>query len=177
MAAGFALAAGVNSGARAEDVTARLQACRSVADTAARAACYDRIVDDFNRAVQSAAPAARPQAVTPAAPPAPPKTAFAPAQPVTPLERFGAKDLPEKKKVPEQELPPDEITAKAARVVTDANGYMTITLDSGQVWRQTESSVLKILPGTTVKIKSGVLGVYYISLTTGNRSARVKRIQ
>lgn len=168
---GAALALGGASPTFADDVTDRLKSCRVLGDTTARAQCYDRIVDGL----PTAGPIARPQSVpTPAiTPPAAP----APTAAANPTDRFGEKDLSMRQRVPENELPPDELRARVTTAKFDASGYATLTLENGQVWRQMEASSLRISKGNAVKIRSGTLGVFYLSLESGNRSFRVKRLK
>jgi hypothetical protein len=160
---------------------AALRACRVIADTGARAACYDRIVDGL--AVPAAAaspPGALPPAV--AVPPSPPPAAplavtpQAPRPAPPPAARFGADDLPREKREPGVPPPPDQIVAKAVAVRTDAQGFVVVTLDNGQTWRQTDGPGLRILPGAEVKIRSGLMGSYLMSLASGNRSVRARRV-
>jgi hypothetical protein len=94
----------------------------------------------------------------------------------TPTERFGEADLPVQKKIPAAEQPPDVLVAQVTAVRTDASGYGVFTLDNGQVWRQTEASSLKIRSGARVKIKSGMMGAFYMSLEDGNKSFRARRV-
>ncbi|MBL8643770.1 MAG: hypothetical protein JNK21_07540 [Rhodospirillaceae bacterium] len=159
----------------ADEFTDRLRACRMVGDVAMRAACYDRLVDGLAATPSLTAPVApaAPRAVQPAAPAAP----ITPAAPMTPAQRFGEKDLPANKRVPENELPPDEIVIKVTTARADAAGYFTFTLANGQVWRQMEASSLRILSGASVRLRSGALGVFYLSLENGNKSFRVKRVK
>ncbi|MBL8629322.1 MAG: hypothetical protein JNM81_06820 [Rhodospirillaceae bacterium] len=158
-----------------DDLAARLRACRTTPDITTRAFCYDRIVDTLGAPSVTAPRAAVP--ATPATPAAQPAAPVAPAAPVTPEARFGEKDLAVKKRIAENELPPDELVLKVTSVRTDQAGYSTFTLENGQVWRQVEASSLRVSNGARVKIKSGTLGVYYLSLDGSNKSFRVKRVQ
>ena len=169
----------VTEQARAQtgDVMGRMRACRVIGDVTARAACYDRLTDSLAPPQVNPSPSAPSRAAP--TPPLPPVTASppSPAAPNAPaINRFGQSDLPIQKVIPKDELPPDEITARVKSVRGDASGNLTVTLDNGQVWRQTEAGPLRILPGSAVKIRSGVLGAFYMSLVSANRSVRVKRI-
>lgn len=196
-ALGLVLGTAVSSAAGAadgDDMGARLRACRVIPDLTTRAFCYDRIVDTLGTAPLApplAPPLAQPRAAAPVSPatpaaPVPPRagaqpTAPAapavPAAPVKPEDRFGEKDLAAKQRVGENEQPPDELVLKVMAARTDKGGYTTFTLENGQVWRQVESSSLRVSNGARVKIKSGTLGAFYLSLDGGNKSFRVKRVQ
>ncbi|MSO96591.1 MAG: hypothetical protein EXR11_00015 [Rhodospirillaceae bacterium] len=177
---GFGLGLGFIGGpaaAQTGDIMSRMRACRVIGDMATRAACYDRLTDSLTPLQPNPSPSALSRAAP--TPPLPPVTASPPpaAAPNAPaINRFGQSDLPIQKVIPKEELPPDEMIARVKSVRGDAAGNLTVTLDNGQVWRQTEAGPLRILPGSAVKIRSGVLGAFYMSLVSANRSVRVKRI-
>lgn len=168
-ALGLAMFASSHLFAQTTDTNARLVACRAIGDVALRAACYDRIVNGLNSG--GAAPPTAPAPIPAAAPTRP----AAPA-PVAPTSRFGADDLPLPKRDPEAAKLSDQMIAKATSIKTDGMGLVTVTLDNGQTWRQTEGPALRVLPGAEVKIRPGLMGSYLMSLTLGNRSVRAKRI-
>lgn len=167
------------SHAQSSEFNARLMACRAIGDVTARVACYDRLADGLRPAPPSAVTAP----VVPA-PPVPPVPTSQPQRPVAPpvmaapapTSRFGADDLPLQKRDPEAAQLPNQIVAKAVAVTADRQGYVTVTLDNGQTWRQTEGPEMRILPGAEVKIRSAMMGSYLLSLTSGNRSVRAKRV-
>jgi poly-gamma-glutamate capsule biosynthesis protein CapA/YwtB (metallophosphatase superfamily) len=162
--------------AQPADLNARLLACRAIGEVTARAACYDRLVDALRPPVPAVSAPLSPAIASP--PPVPPPAAAAPASPVLsqPAARFGAESLPREKREPGVPPPPDEIIAKAVSVRADANDYVIVTLDNGQTWRQTDGQTLRVLPGAEVKIRSGLIGSYLMSLVGSNRSVRAKRI-
>jgi hypothetical protein len=148
-----------------------LMACRTIADVATRAACYDRFVDANTPRANTFAPI--PPVSAPVVPtPAP---VASPAM-QAPTNRFGADDLPPEKRNPSVVAPPSQIIAKAIQVRTDASDFVIVVLDNGQSWRQTDGPTLRVLPGASVKIRQGLIGSYLMSLADGNRSVRVKRI-
>ena len=57
-----------------------------------------------------------------------------------------------------------------------AYGEQIITLDNGQVWRQTDSVRLKLVEGQSVTIKRGALGSFFISKENANKRIRAKRV-
>jgi hypothetical protein len=160
--------------AQPNDLNARLGACRSIGDVQSRVACYDGLVDGLGAAVTPSAASLRAAAPPPAmAAPAPnPPAPHLPAQ----ANLFGGDDLPPPKREPDAAPIPDHIIAKASAVRTDAAGLVIVTLDNGQTWRQTDGSALRVKPGAEVKIRSGLMGSYLMSLASGNRSVRAKRI-
>lgn len=50
-----------------------------------------------------------------------------------------------------------------------------IELESGQVWRQAETTSFAIDSGDRVEIERGALGAYYLRRVGEGRSIRVKR--
>jgi hypothetical protein len=147
-----------------------LLACRTLTDSAARLACFDR---------ESAALAAKPMtpaaaaALTPAAPPAR-------AAPVLdPKKQFG---LPEET-VAKQEIAAgtraaDEtkIEARVTQVTVSTDGRATLTLDNGQVWRQLVADVdLMAKPGESVVISRAALKSYWLETGHG-RGGKVSRL-
>lgn len=162
--------------AQTSELNARFMACRVIGDVTARAACYDRLVDGMNQvpapvAAAPRAPSPPPTAAVPAAPTAAPRLT-----PPAPESKFGAESLPLQKRDPGAVPSPDQIIAKAVSVRIDGSGFVIVTLANGQTWRQTEGPELRILPGAEVRIRSALLGSYLMSLASGNRSVRAKRV-
>jgi hypothetical protein len=173
-------------------------ACRSVADGAARLACYDREIDAFDAASAPAAARAVPPLSTagaaasavPAAPSAPaaPSKLAAPSAPVAPAapvlnaqEKFG---LPEGK-VAAQEVAAgtraadaSQIEAHLVRVAPAADARLVFTLDNKQVWWQNQADGQELLAkvGDAVTIHRGVLGSYWMQFPSG-RGCKVSRLQ
>ena len=71
----------------------------------------------------------------------------------------------------------DELPAKVASIRKDRFGDAIITLDNGQTSRQTEGNNFSAASGTSVILKKGVLGAYFMALADGNRSIKVKRVE
>jgi len=142
-----------------------VQACRAIADVAARVACYDRASAPVTSA---AAPA---QAARPAPPPPPPPT---------PEEQFGRSPERARPAPPPPEARTaqnlDQITAKITSLRADALGRLSFVLDNGQVWRMTESDGVFDFPnrGDTVTIRRGAIGGYRLDWGT-NVGVRVGR--
>ncbi len=135
----------------ADAVTARLQTCRAIADVAARAACYDKVVDD--QAVPPRAAAATPATPSPAPPsPAVRSPATPPPVPSTPAPATPAT-------IPAQ---PSTLTAKVVTFTPGPTGKATITLDNGQVWTQIEPVRLTLRPGDGVTLRPGSFGSYFL---------------
>jgi hypothetical protein len=156
--AGLAALAAVTAGA-ADPTPAELGACRELAQDAERLACYDRVVGRMP--AQAAAPAA--------AVPAP-----------TAEENFGRDRVlaaEEAKRREQESRAAGELNAAVTAIETRVDGLMTITLDNGQVWRQSRpDSMFRLKVGDPVKIQPGSLKSFILS-GPSNRSTRVARVQ
>jgi hypothetical protein len=89
---------------------------------------------------------------------------------VSAAENFGQ----ENKKSPKDLI--NQIQGKIVKVTKSAYGEQIITLDNGQVWRQTDSVRLKLVEGQSVTIKRGALGSFFISKENANKRIRAKRV-
>jgi hypothetical protein len=150
-----------------------LRACRALLDDAERLACYDREID---RATEKSVPAETAAQVPPPSAPAP-----APAEePASAEDRFGrdrAIENEQRERVHKESRELGELKALVESIETRIDGLMTITLDNGQVWRQSRpDSLFRLKAGDAVTIQPGALKSY---LMTGpsNRSTRVARIK
>lgn len=125
---------------------------------------------------QAAVPVARPTTSAQTAPtrsPAPPaRTASVP----TPAPQFGDDSLPAERRA-QAKSDDDHMRAKISQVKKDRYGNAVVTLDNGQVWRQTEGITFNAPTGSDIVIKKGMLGSYFLAMADGNRSVRVKRVQ
>lgn len=191
--------------ASAQDAATLLKDCRVIQNMASRLFCYDRVVDGL-AAGAAAVPAAPPPPVTvpsqpqatlapprapappvqataptptapprAATPPAPARAAAAIPPAAPPVSTFGEENLPSQKRQP-QEQSPEEMMAKITAVKADPYGAAIVTLDNGQVWRQTEGSPYRVAIGAPVVIKKGVLGAYFLTGSGGGRTVKVKRV-
>ena len=89
---------------------------------------------------------------------------------VSAAENFGQ----ENKKSPKDLI--NQIQGKIVKVTKSAYGKQIVTLDNGQVWRQTDSVRLKLVEGQSVTIKRGALGSFFISKENANKRIRAKRV-
>ncbi|HSC07164.1 MAG TPA: hypothetical protein VLD59_10090 [Steroidobacteraceae bacterium] len=181
----------------AEDLRAALAACRAEQDDAKRLACYDRQADQLSPATTAAAPSTAPSTAPVTATPAPATApeaapavaaaagtaAAATATTSSAADKFGYSRGMSPEEVDQQnksdkakEL--DEISATVTQVVTQPRGELIVTLDNGQVWAQkVADSRLRLKAGDQVKIRSGALGAYYLSLGSSDRKTRVSRVR
>lgn len=166
-------------------------ACRTVADPAARLACFDR-----ESARLLPAPAATMTTTTPAPvsapapvstpPPAPapaPAAAVSAAPAAIPAsnakENFGLSEGVVAKKEVDSGARPKELSSIDAHIVAVSvagAGLTTFTLDNGQVWRQLSAEGdLLAKPGDPVTVSRGVFRSYWLQTKSG-RGCKVTRI-
>jgi len=169
------LAAGPASAA--DGIRAELDTCRALANDGDRLACYDRAAGRI--LAQDAAPEPAPVAALPAA--AAPVAAATAAAPTAGAEdTFGRERVlaaEETKRQEQQTRAIGELSAIATDIDTRMDGLMTITLDNGQVWRQTRpDSMFRLKAGDRIKIQPGAMKSFILSGPT-NKSTRVSRVQ
>lgn len=70
-----------------------------------------------------------------------------------------------------------QIEAKIIDIKKSAYGNLIITLDNDQIWRQTDSSRLKLSEGELIKVTRGSLGSFFIGKENANRRIRAKRVK
>jgi hypothetical protein len=146
-----------------------LVGCRAIAEGGARLACYDRVVDRVVAEEAQAAP------VKPSV--APPNEA---AEGERQRERMFGRSPAAKVRTLERSYgieTPDRLTARVAGVTRSADRLVVITLENGQVWRQSESGSFVIGVGDSAEIEAGALGAYYLRRDGKGRAIRVKRVQ
>jgi hypothetical protein len=69
------------------------------------------------------------------------------------------------------------LSAQVASASQNSAGHWVMTLDNGQVWRQTQDQRdFDVSPGETVKISTGAMGSYWLQ-TNRHNWARVERVQ
>lgn len=134
--------------------------CAQTQNSLQRLVCFDRIaarLQDYSDEVL-------PEAVQRQTPTIVPPKAVANAE--TKVADFGRAEVVE-----------DTLIARVASLSYDRNDYFTVTLNNGQVWRQTEVSRIKISEGDKVTIEQGVFGSFILKSEASNRTARVKRVK
>lgn len=137
-----------------------LYACRDIADTVARLACFDREVGELSAADE--------------------------AEEITFTDRETAKKVrrglfgfsfPKLGGIfgnDEDEIREIETTLQA--VSTDGSGKYTLVMEDDAVWKQIDGTELarRPKPGQKVKIKAASMGSYFVSID-GGRSIRMRR--
>lgn len=89
------------------------------------------------------------------------------------IDRFGAEDL-------EQAVPSDELSridTVIDSVTENSRDIRTFILANGQVWRETETSRLRLKAGMSIFIEKGAFSAHYLGKEESNRRVRVKRVK
>ena len=161
--------------AGAAELPTELIDCRALTSSVARLDCYDQLVDAQHASPNQAAE--RRTAENPA--PVVTTAAAATAASVPKLSQedlFGKGETELRKSVQEATGTKaiDRIEATVVEVRKSASGRVVITLDNGQVWKQSESSRARVSVDDKVTIRRRSFGSY--TLYSKKTSIRVKRI-
>ena len=167
--------------ASADALRDELRVCRDLPDDDSRLICYDDAVDRSRQNTSSRpAPAA---AISPAAAPAEPAgaagtAATAGAAASLSQEALFGKTTDEVERTVE-EATGDERIDRLNATVTQLQQYaynkVLITLDNGQVWKQIDTSNLRLRTGDAVEIERASLGSFMLRKQGSKRSMRVSR--
>jgi hypothetical protein len=166
-AAGALLGAQPVFAQRGGEVTVEVSDCLEIEAPAERLACFERRVDEARG--EGEAPAAPPPPAAaapppPAAAPAAPAAQTRPAPQAAPTapaadDSFGRpsptpsrREQRAAREAQEAEAPVAEIVATIVTVRETVPNYRTITLDNGQIWRQTRSEFYPLQPGLEVRV-------------------------
>ncbi len=143
----------------AAEPLAGVLACRAIADSAARLACFDR---------ETAALASVPASSSVAAPVRGAQQSFGVS---------GSAIAASKEAVGARPTELAKLEGQIVALALTGNGRTLFTLDNKQVWRQLESDgdVLAKL-GDSATISHGVLGSYWLQLNSG-RDCKVTRVR
>lgn len=154
--------------------------CRAIASATVRLGCYDQLADAHaasanhpaqTGAAEKAAPAAA--AVTTAA-----TATSEPAVNFSQEALFGKTVAELEKSVQEATGAAEinQIEARVSKIKTFATGYAVITLDNGQVWKQVDSSRLRLSGNDQITIRRAAFGSFMLRKTGRKTIMRVKRI-
>lgn len=170
----FLSAAAISVSAKAADNDA-LIACARIAEPAERLACYDRQVSAISADARKLV-AERQAAEKAAAEKAAAAAAVATAE--QKQAAFGRESMP----VGDRPAPAVEqlqnLESTIDEVMTAADGKLVLVLANGQMWRQSDTTLLPpIKPGMEVEIKRGAIGGYRITIPRARRTISAKRMR
>jgi hypothetical protein len=176
----FAILACLLPGAAAfaDTLQDELRVCRGLTDDDARLICYDAAVDrSRNSGYSRSAPAAAPAPAQPAAAAAGTAAATGAATELSQEDLFG-KTVDEVQQTVEEATGSeriDSLNATVSKLQEYSYGRVLITLDNGQVWKQVDSSNLRLRVGDAVDIERASLGSFMLRKKGSKRSMRVAR--
>lgn len=142
----------------AQPPLAALQACRAIAEDAARLACFDRAEAAFDSAVKEKSVVVVDRATLKRAR----ERQFGMAKREDPV--FTEAKLPE----------PRRLQAKLLSV-QPAGAFLLLAVDGGGLWQTTEAALAPPRPGTMLVIEKGAMGGYFISYS--GRGVRARRLK
>ena len=151
-----------------------LESCTAIHDPLERLACYDKLAG-YLPADTAKTGGTAPGAADPAAPGADvivtPAPAVEPAPDAEALFGFENKQKPDEKR-------PGELQLKWVTKEKDAYGKWIITLENGQVWRQTDSRRFSFINSEQcVVISRGTFGSFFLGEPGRSGGIRVKRVE
>ncbi len=153
-----------------------LRVCRGLTDDDARLICYDAAVDRSRNSGYSRPVPAKAAAPAPAEPAAAPVATGAAAE-LSQEDLFGKTGDEVQRTV--QEATGSEQMDSLHATVTKLQRYgydkVLITLDNGQVWKQVDSSSLRLRVGDAIDIERASLGSFMLRKKGSKRSMRVAR--
>jgi len=165
----------VPAAASADALRDELRVCRDLPDDDARLICYDVAVDRSRQNTSGRpAPAAAP--AEPAGTPGTAATAGAAAS--LSQEALFGKTTDEVERTVEEATGDeriDRLTATVTKLQQYAYNKVLITLDNGQVWKQIDTSNLRLRTGDAVEIERASLGSFMLRKQGSKRSMRVSR--
>lgn len=186
LCAALLCAAPVPGPARAEaSGLAPFLACAAKADDAERLACYDAAAASVSaeaRALAAERARARRAAEQARAEEAARRAAEEAARAAAAqVDRFGRESLPAGRGEPgaaPAAAPLERLSARVGEALLDQRGRTVFLLENGQMWRQTEGTLLPpVRPGDAVEIARSALGGYRLLLPRVRRSVPVVRVR
>lgn len=171
----------VPAAASADALRDELRVCRDLPDDDARLICYDVAVDRSRQATSARpAPAAAGSQAAAAAEPAGASgtPAAAGAAPSLSQEALFGKTSDEVERTVEEATGDeriDSLNATVTKLQQYAYNKVLITLDNGQVWKQIDTSNLRLRAGDAVEIERASLGSFMLRKQGSKRSMRVSR--
>ena len=176
----FVLGLFVAQGAHGVEFPQELIDCRAIASATARLGCYDQLADAHAASANHPAQTGTAEEASPAAA-AVTTAATATTEPAANFSQealFGKSGAEIEKSVQEATGAAEinQIEARVSKIKTSATGYAVITLDNGQVWKQTDRSRLRLSGNDQVTIRRAALGSFMLRKTGRKTIMRVKRI-
>jgi pyruvate/2-oxoglutarate dehydrogenase complex dihydrolipoamide acyltransferase (E2) component len=177
----------VATAGQTDELHDELVACRDLTSAVERLDCYDAAVDGREQpgSPQSTAAATTPAAAEPAATVEPaaaagaaPAASGAAAATISQEELFGQNSDEVQRTVEEATGSErvDSISAQITRLQQYDYDKVVISLDNGQVWKQIDSSSLRLRVGDDVAIERAALGSFMLKKSGSKRTMRVSRM-
>ncbi len=159
------LASGIilSAQATATDLNQALQQCLAIEAQSSRLQCYDQLAQRAKSA--PALPVVKEVSGQASAP----ATSPAPAEAANPTAAFGLEQ-----RAPENQLDNLQLTVKSVRKTV--KGRLEITMENGQIWRQSDDSSLDVKSGDLCRVERAFMGSFLLSNGRSNLKIRVRRV-
>lgn len=155
----------------AETLAEALNKCSQVDNSLKRLVCYDKLNQQAKGYQDSELPARIVQGgYHPNAPAQPQSNVARNSNAMSAEDKFG---LP--KVLREEPGEMESLSGKVSNVKKTQRGKLVVTLDNGQVWTQTDSDSILLRAGDQVSIEKGLMGAFFLKVTSGKSRIRVKR--
>jgi hypothetical protein len=155
-----------NLATHAQTLSESMIDCSQESDSLKRLLCFDQLVESI---VQSESPQIITEIIPVEATDSPMPVIQSETDEPQIRENFG---------LPERPLDtPDKIYGTVAKVKKNTFGKHTITFADGQVWKQTDSSRLRLKVGDQIFVEKGALGSHFLGKENTNTRMRVKRVK
>ncbi len=148
--------------------------CRTIADTAARVACYDAAAAALEEAMAPPSPEEQAADFGSRSSGAQDNDGFS----IFGIDLFGSEQLP--KSPEERSAEVSEISARVVERATTSAGRTIFMLDNGQMWRTVDSTEVRWPSDEEtpmVRVNRGALGSYRLNFAGLNKAYLVRRIK
>ncbi|MCY7295358.1 hypothetical protein [Alteromonas sp. a30] len=171
----LALVCAFSNVAFAESLATAMKKCSQVDNSLKRLVCYDQLNQKANGYQDSQLPTqvnrqGPPQGRNQSAQVYQQVPQYASNQANDPVDNFGKPIL---ETIKREDL--DSLSAQVTEIKKDRRGKLTITLDNGQVWQQTDSKSILLRKGNSVVLEKGLLGAYFLKESSSTNRIRVER--
>ena len=157
--------------------------CSKEPDSLKRLVCYDNVAAKAEKPLPVAQSAIKPTAVKEISPPST-SLSTSSASPTISESLHSEKKMETSPESVDQfgmeyktarEQTEDKIYANVKSIAKGHRGKLSVILDNGQSWKQTDSSSIRLKAGERLYIERGALGSFFMSTEKTSRRIRVKR--
>jgi len=161
------------------DLKTQLRSCQQISGEEQRLSCFDQIVAQLDRQIETGPVAESATSATIKQPlqlsTAIPATTVVAKENASATARSLNDEFGLKKPDPVDEL--QEITSIVQSAVLDKRKKLLITLENGQQWQQLDQGYLKIKVGDRCTVSRGAIGSFLLGVEGVTKTIRVRRVE